>query len=232
MRNIKTLGLAGALVASSLVGGTLISSALAAPAGSSPATVANANGVDSEYTDVFLDALAAELGVDRAALADAASVAATAAIDAALEAGDISEARATALKGEIADMEDAGLLLRGHFGIGGPGTHGGPGLGFGGGDVAEAAATALGIDTDALMSALRDADSLQDVAEAQGVSYDDVSAAVTAVVTDKLDAAVADGEITQAQADDRLAGLASWLADGGSAPERGFHHGGMFGFGH
>ena len=114
MKNIKTLGIAGGLVAAALVGGTLISAALAAP--SSPGSSASgADLADGEYCEAWQEAFADELGVSVDDLLPAAKAASIAAIDAAVAAGDLTEERATALKEKI-DASDGtnGCRFFGH----------------------------------------------------------------------------------------------------------------------
>jgi hypothetical protein len=97
VKNMKTLGIAGGLVAAALVGGTLISAALAAP--SSPNSSASGTDLaDGQYCETWQKAFADALGVSVDDLLPAAKAASIAAIDAAVAAGDLSEERATALK--------------------------------------------------------------------------------------------------------------------------------------
>ena len=71
------------------MGGTLIGSALATDEGT------DTEPTDAgEYCDIFMDALASELGVDRDELIAAGKAAAIAAVDAAVAAGDLTEERA------------------------------------------------------------------------------------------------------------------------------------------
>jgi hypothetical protein len=228
MRILKTAGGIGALVGAALIGGTLISSTLAAARSATDpdaATVQAQHGIlaDGEHLDTYLGALAAELGVDRAALGPAALAAANATIDASLAAGDIDEDRATELKERLAGLEDPESLLAGRWilghGPGGPGR--GPGIGLGIAEAADAAAEALGIERAALVEALRDGTALEELAEQEGVAYDAVKQAVLEVATARLDDAVADEDITRERADEVLAAVTDWLDDGGE-PRGGF----------
>jgi hypothetical protein len=231
MRTLKTVGLAGALVAAALVGGTLISAVFAAsPAPSGTATDPSANAgklIDSEYANAFLDKLAAELGVERSALGPATLAAANAAIDAAVAAGDIDAERAADLKARLADLEDpAVLLVRPGFGHG-PRDHHGPGrgiaFGLGLADAFDAAADALKLDKAALLEAARDGKSLKEIAADQGVDYTTVSNAILAVVKTHLADEVADEDLTQARADAILERVTTWLAEGGELPKLRWH---------
>lgn len=66
-------------------------------------------------------------------------------------------------------------------------------------------AEVLGLEVDALSTALQDGQTVADIAAEQGVALDDVIAAVTADHAEALAAAVEDGDLTQAQADAMLA---------------------------
>ena len=227
MKNVKTLGIAGGLVAAALVGGTLISAALAAP--SSPGSSASgADLADGEYCQTWQEAFAKELGVSVDDLLPAAKAASIAAIDAAVAAGDLTEERATALKEKVNAAEGNGCRFFGHpfAGIG----HGGGKAHFGG-PLLSVAAEALGIDPGELMQSLRNGDSLQDVATAQGKDYATVKQAIHDAVKTKLDAAVASG-LDQARADEMLSKLDEALASGNfPALHPGHGHGGFPGFG-
>jgi hypothetical protein len=84
---------------------------------------------------------------------------------------------------------------------------GGPGGGFGmrGGAQLEAVATAIGISEDDLRTALRDGQTIAEVAQANGVAVDTVVAAMVESFQTHLAEHVAAGEITQEEADARLA---------------------------
>lgn len=103
----------------------------------------------------------------------------------------------------------------------------GPGGGRGLSDAAlEAAAKALNMTTDELTAALQSGQTLEQIAEDQGVDFADVQAAIHAVreteMRERIAQALEDGTITQEHAD--------WLLEG---LEKGFLGGpGGFGFGH
>lgn len=209
MQLTKALGFAGALILSAIVGGTLIGSALATD---NPLET-DATGAASEYCDVFMDSLASELGVTRDALVSAGQSAAGAAIDAAVAAGDLAEERATELRERVAEYDGSGC---GWFGLHGFARGFGHGLARGllGGDVLEAAAAALGVPSAELIGQLREAESLEALAEERGVAYDEVKASILAAVQADLDAAVAEG-LDQERADAAAERLTSWLDSGG-----------------
>jgi hypothetical protein len=87
----------------------------------------------------------------------------------------------------------------------GPGRHHGPNL--------DVAASAIGIDVDALRDALRDGSTLAQVAEAHGVDPQTVIDALVADVQSHLAEQVASGELTQAEADQRLADATERITD-------------------
>jgi hypothetical protein len=98
-------------------------------------------------------------------------------------------------------------------GDGEPGEDGRRGCGGDRGHSLEGAAAAIGIEADALREALRSGQSMADVATANGV---DPAAVVDALVADaeaRLAEKVADGTLTQAEADERLAGKAERIED-------------------
>jgi hypothetical protein len=222
VKNLKTLGIAGGMIAAALVGGTLISAALAAP--SSPNSNSGADLADkAAYCDTWQKAFADELGVSVDQLLPAAKAASIAAVDAALAAGDITAERATALKAKIAAADGSNACRFFGHPFAGAG-HGGLKAHFGG-PLLSAAAEALGMEPGALVQALRSGDSLKDVATAQKKDYADVTKAIHDAAKTKLDEAVADG-LDQAKADELLSKLDAALASG-DFPQWGRGHGGF-----
>jgi len=102
------------------------------------------------------------------------------------------------------DNPGVGMMLNGR----GPGE--GRGFGLGDAELA-AAADVLGMTTDEVQSALQDGQTLQDLADAADVDIADVQAAIQAVheteMRERIAQDVADGTITQAQADWMLEGI-------------------------
>jgi polyhydroxyalkanoate synthesis regulator phasin len=77
----------------------------------------------------------------------------------------------------------------------------------------EVAATALGLTEDDLRTALEaDGATLTTVADAQGVEVPALSDALTAAATDRIEQQVADGDLTQDEADETLAALPDRIA--------------------
>jgi DNA-directed RNA polymerase specialized sigma subunit len=77
----------------------------------------------------------------------------------------------------------------------------------------EAVAEAVGVSTDELREALGGGQTIAEVAEANGTDPQDVIDALVAGGTERLDAAVADGRIDQATADERIETLPERAAD-------------------
>jgi hypothetical protein len=66
---------------------------------------------------------------------------------------------------------------------------------------------ATGMDQQALMAQVRAGKTLAEIAEANGADVDAIVAQVVAAETERINQAVADGELEQADAGERLAGL-------------------------
>ncbi len=190
-----------------------------AVAGAGTAIAAGGSGSDTS----FLDAVAAKLGISSEKLLDATKAAAIDQVDAELKAGTITQAQADAMKARI----QSGALPF----FAGPGMHRGgfghgPGRGGPGGHLDDAAAY-LGVTEAELVEQLRAGKSLADVAKAEGKSVDGLKAALLASEKKELDALVAAGTITQAQADaalERREARLDDLVEGTLGPrgERGF----------
>ena len=206
---------AGGLLAVALIGGTLFGSVLAAPGGGEARTSDGGPGFPpfgGEYCEVFLDTFAAELGVERDALAPAAAAAANAALDAAVAAGGVTEERAAEIRERIADG-DPNLCQR-LGGAGGPrhgGDHDRHHVMY---ELSEAAAGALGIEHSDLLERLRAGESLREIAQAEGVDYATVTEAVLAAARAELDEAVAAGTISRERADEILERITDRLEEG------------------
>ena len=82
----------------------------------------------------------------------------------------------------------------------------------GGCDLEEAAA-AIGIDEADLREALEGGQSIAEVAEANGVAVEDVIDAMVAEKTEHLEEKVAEGDLTQEEADEKLSELESRITD-------------------
>jgi len=226
---LKAAGLASSLVVAALVGGTLISAASASPR--SPASTGSslvADDVDAgAYCDLWRQTFADELGVSVDDLTPAGKAAAVATIDAAVANGDLPEDVAARMKERIqnADGDGCRLLGAGFHAWGRAAAR--VDFAF---DWVAAASDELNMAPADLVSALRSGDSLQDVAEAQGVDYGVVSQAILDAARADLDALVEAGRITQEAADQRLANLSDRL-EAGEFPPLGRPHRPMRSFG-
>jgi hypothetical protein len=214
MKNLKTLGIAGGLVAAALIGGTLISAATASP-GTSPSPTPDtpvANTTDlATHCATWQKTFAAQLGVSIDKLVPAAKAATLAAIDEAVKNGDIPADVAAELKSHIDDANGDGCRLLGGF-LAGIGRHAvGADARH---DLLGAAATALKMTPEQLFTALRSGKDLKQIAADQKVDYATVTKAILAAAKSDLDALVSSGHLTQARADEMLSRLSDALASG------------------
>jgi peptidoglycan hydrolase CwlO-like protein len=188
--------------------------------GGGTAVAASGLGTPQQESKAVIDDAAKQLGVSSAKLSDALKQAYENRIDAAVAAGRITKAQGEALKQQI-ESQDYPLLGPGfgHHGPGGPGGHGFPHL--------DAAAAYLGLSATELQTQLQSGKTLADIAKAQGKTVDGLVTALVADEKKELDAAVAAGRLTQAQADQLLAGAKQRFTDlaNGTMPEGGRPHG-------
>lgn len=180
---------------------------------STPATSTRTPADHVAEQKAFLDDVAKRLNVTREQLDAAFKGAAAARIDAAVTAGKLTKEQGEQAKKRL---ESGAPLLpglggpgpRGHGGPGGPGFGGGPGRGGHGfglglsGESADGAAKYLGLTKQQLREQLRDGKSLSDIAKAENKSVDGLKAAIKDAATKRLDQALKDGKITQAQRDE------------------------------
>jgi polyhydroxyalkanoate synthesis regulator phasin len=131
----------------------------------------------------FLEKLADKLGVTEDELKTAIDEARSETIDEAVAEGRLTE-------------EQAERLREGSFPFRGPPLHGPRHL-----HLMEAAAEVLGMPQDELMEQLRDGNSLAEVAEAKDMSVEDFKAALLDEIQARLGELVAEGDLTQEQAD-------------------------------
>jgi hypothetical protein len=188
------------------------------------AAIAEARRGGDGAASSFLDAVAKHLGVSRERLDEATKAAALEQVDAAREAGRITEEQADALEARI-EAGETPPFFGPFFG----GAHGGmPHFGV---DLA-AAAEYLGVSEAELRGRLALGESLADVAEAEGKSVDGLKEALVADAEERLDEAVDDGMLTEEQAKtmlDRLRSRVDALVEGELPRWRG-HRGGPPGF--
>jgi hypothetical protein len=180
--------------------------------------------------EAFLADAAKRLDVTPQQLETALKEAAKARVDAAVAAGRITKEQGERMK-EAIDAGRGGVVGAGRFGH-----RPGPGRGLHGFGFAAAAAKYLGITEAALRDELRGGKSLADVAKAKGKSVDGLKSAIVADAKSKLDQAVKDGKLTEAQAKEALDRLQSHVDDlvnrtppDGPRPFGEGRHGGMRG---
>ena len=175
-----------------------------------------------EENQAIIDDAASQLGVEPSELSDALKQALKNRIDAAVEAGRLTEAQAAELK-ERVDSGDFPLL--GHRAFGHPDFHG-PGFGHvGHGAVLAAAATYLGL-TEAELRARLDDQTLAEIAKERGKSVSGLVRTMTAAAERELDEAVANGKLTKEQAEAIKADLDSRIESlvNGEGPRGPFGH--------
>lgn len=179
--------------------------------GGGAALAATQSGKDSR--DAYLDSVAKHLGVTREKLDDATKAAAIEQVDAAVAAGRLTKAQADKVKERI-EAGDApffgagGPVIRHRFG-GGPGSLGGPGPG----DKLSAAAKYLELTADQLETKLRAGQTLADVAKAQKKTVEGLEQAIIADAKAKLDQAVTDKRLTEAERTEALNRLQDHVDD-------------------
>lgn len=187
-----------------------------------------ASGASSPSASSFLDSVARHLGISTTKLQDATRAAAIDQVNAALKQGLITQAQADRLKAAIQAggfVPFFGPSFRGgFFGFHGLGFH----RPFFFGEKSFAAASYLGLSEAELHAKLESGQSLAQIAKAQGKSVDGLENAILGGAKQQLDQAVANGSLTQAQANQIYDALKSRIGDivnrtdGGRHPEFGF----------
>jgi hypothetical protein len=140
------------------------------------------------------------------------------------------------------DMGGRGMGGRGMGGrgmggrFGGPGIeHRGPGAAFGplgrlfGEDREAILAEALGLTSDELQAELDEGKTILAIAEAQGMDESELQTAIQAIVVERIDQAVTDGDLTESQAEQLKAQIEEGLPLGGIGFGMGGHGPGMGG---
>ena len=159
---------------------------------------ADDGGYPFDFAGKFKEALAGALGVTVDEYDAAVETAQGQVVDQALDEGWLTEDQAEQLRERIAQ---APMLGKGRMPMG-FGFEPGP---IGRGDnLISIAADKLGMEATDLLTELRDGKSIADVAGEKGVDTQVIVDAYLAQVQEDLDAAVADGRITQNQADYQL----------------------------
>jgi polyhydroxyalkanoate synthesis regulator phasin len=195
--------------------------ALAVALGAAGAIAASGVLSPKEESQAVIDDAAERLGVEPSELSDALKEALKSRVDAAVDAGRLTEAQGEALKERIDEGQTP--LLFGALGRFGPGHAFGH---LGHFDKLETAASYLGLSEAELREQLRDGNTLAEIAKAEGKSVDGLVQALVRDAKTRLDQAVEDGRLTQAQADELAEDLEQRITDlvNGEIPERGFGH--------
>jgi len=144
----------------------------------------------------FLERLADKLGIGQDELKTAIEETQNEMIDEGVAEGRLTEEQAERLKERIEERGFLGPLDR--FGIR---AHV---RGQVGGLTVEAAATVLDVELDELLDELKDGKTMAEVAEDQGMSVEQFTEALLSQVKAQLDGLVAEGKLTQEQADQIL----------------------------
>jgi hypothetical protein len=197
------------LAALALVSAPLTANAVFAQSTGTTSTAAKV----MDYSKVFIQKLAGNLGVDQAKLEAALKTAGNATVDEALSKQEITKAQADAMKARV-QAGDYNFFSRGgpggkdgHDGgpNGGPNGRGAPGGDrVGGPELMDATAKALGLTSEELRTQVQSGKTITEIATAKKVDVKTVQAAVLAAYKTQLEAAVKAGKLTQAQADERL----------------------------
>lgn len=164
-----------------------VAAVVAVAGGGAAAFAASEPWSPKEESQAVIDDAAEQLGVQPSELTDALEQALENRVDAAVAAGRLTEEQGKALKERLASG-DAPLVF------GGLGHHG---LGHHGN--LDAAAGYLGLTETELRERLSGGDTLAEIAKAEGKAVDDLVQALVETASAKLDQAVEDGRLTQAQ---------------------------------
>jgi len=207
-----------------LAGGVVAISAICIGLGTAGAVAASRALSASDENKAVIEDAAGQLGVEPAALSDALKQALKNRIDAAVDAGRITEAQGADLKERIDSGN--GLPLFGVMPHGGHGPgHAGP---FGGLDDA---AAYLGLTEAQLREQLADK-TLAEIAKDRGKSVDGVVQVLATAAEKRIDEAVADGRLTEEHANDLKSKLDDRIEALVNGEHRGHGHGFRPGFGH
>jgi hypothetical protein len=152
-----------------------------------------------EESEAVINDVAEQLGVEPAELSDALKQALKNRVDAAVEAGRLTEEQGAEMKERI-DAAEVPLvgLGPGLHGLGHPGHFGG----------LDAAASFLGMSEDELRSSLADGKTLAELATENDKTVDGLVDAMVAAAKEDLDQAVEDGRLTDTQRDEIASSLA------------------------
>jgi hypothetical protein len=184
-----------------------------------------------DFATKFKEALAGVLGISVEKYDEAVGQAQTQVVDQAVTEGWLTQDQADLYQWKLEQAPEGGM---GGFGkgmrMGGRGM--GPmGMGPGGDTLVSVAADKLGMKVTELLTELQNEKSIADVAKEKGVDTQTIVDAYVAQAKETLDQAVADGKITQKQADYQLEQMQTRVTEqlestGQGFPGRGGRHGG------
>jgi len=167
----------------------------------------------SEFRGRMGEAVAGVLGISVEEHDAAVGTARQQVIEQAVDEGVLSQEQADGMLERMEAGFSRGIMP---FGWGHKG-HGGRGMvsWMGGPEnsLINVAAEQLNLEVDDLLAELQDGKSIAEVAESQGVDPQTIADAYIAVRTERLDEAVAEGRITQEQADEMLAHVTEEMAE-------------------
>lgn len=177
--------------------------AAVAVAGGGAAIAASQPWSPKAESQAVIDDAAKQLGVDPGRLSDALKQALKDRVDAAVEAGRLTKAQGDELKaridaGDVPLMGGLGPDRFDHVGVGGR---------------LDAAASYLGLTEDELRTKLESGKTLAEVAKDEGKSVDGLVQALVKDAEAKIDAAVAAGRMTSADADKAKSSLEQVVTD-------------------
>lgn len=174
---------------------------LVAAIGAGAAVAATQIGSPKEESQAIVNDAAEQLGIDPIRLSDALKKALANRVDAAVAAGELTEAQGDDLKARIAADEFPLFLAGGHRG------------GHGHGSDLTTAASYFGLSEADLRTQLESGKTLAQIAVDRGKAVDGLIKALVAAKTAEVDAAVAAGRLTEAQKQTILSDLKQRITD-------------------
>ncbi len=171
---------------------------LVAAASPSPKTSQPRDAARAQYCQTFVNNFASALGKKPADVQAAAQKALGQTLDQAVKDGKLTQAQADQMKQKAASGSLCSGMPLGQIGRGAPGAHG---AGLGAGMFLSDAAKALGMNESDLQAALKNGQTLQQIAASKGMNEQQFRDAFSTQVKSDLDAKVKAGTLTQAQED-------------------------------
>lgn len=209
MRSPRIIKIAVAVAGAMLVAGAAVvitASAAGVPVGlvaatsPSPKAPGSSDSAMAQYCQAFVNNFASDLGKKPAEVQAAGQKAFGQTLDQAVKDGKLTQAQADQMKQKAAGGSLCSGVPFGHLGERAPGGQG-PTPGGAGGMFVGDAARALGMSEPDLQAALKNGQTLQQIAASKGMSEQQFRDAFTGQVKNDLDAKVKAGALTQAQED-------------------------------